>query len=77
MQTCISGDTPYAEQMYGKPSRLIYVKSQEVVKLKSRTGVHQGDPLGPTLFALTLHPVITAIQEKHKGTTVLAYLNDV
>ena len=62
----------HAEQMYGKPSTLIYVKGQEVVKLQSQEGDHQGDPLGPTLFALTLHPILTEIQGNHKDTTILA-----
>ena len=29
--------------------------------LRSETGVQQGDPLGPLLFCLVLHKVVTAI----------------
>ena len=67
----------HALQMYGGTSSLVYVKGQEVHIIPSEEGVQQGDPLGPTLFATALHPVINEIQESHQETTVLAYLDDV
>lgn len=39
----------------------------------SAEGVQQGDPLGPLLFCLTLHPLLTSLSSKLK----LGYLDDV
>jgi hypothetical protein len=33
-------------------------------KKLSETGVQQGDPLGPLLFCLTLHPVIKSLKSE-------------
>ena len=49
----------------------------DTIIIPSQEDVHQGDPLGPTLFATTIHPVIKSIQEKHRDLTVLAYLDDI
>ena len=32
--------------------------------IPSRTGFHQGDPLGPFLFSLTLQPIVKMIKEQ-------------
>ena len=45
--------------------------------IPSEEGVHQGDPLGPFLFALSIHPVINRLQKKHSNLTILAYLDDI
>jgi hypothetical protein len=45
---------PFISQAYQFDSNLFLQKST----IKSRCGVHQGDPLGPALFALALHPLI-------------------
>ena len=39
-------------------------------------GVRQGDPLGPLLFSLGLHPVLKLIQDTY-AVRVVAYLDDV
>ena len=64
-------------QMYGNSSSLVYDRGLDTIIIPSQEGVHQGDPLGPTLFAMTIHPVIKSIQEKHRDLTVLAYLDDI
>ena len=48
-----------------------------MVIILSEEGVHQGDPLGPVLFAMAIHPVLTNIQKSHSQVCLLAYLNDV
>ena len=46
-------------------------------QLLSCTGVHQGDPLGPLCFALTLHPLIEQIQSSVPDLRLNAwYLDD-
>ena len=39
--------------------------------------MHQGDPLGPTLFASAIQPIVKATQEKYEDVTILAYLDDI
>jgi hypothetical protein len=39
--------------------------------------VQQGDPLGPFLFALGIHPALRVVQQRWPGVHVLAYLDDV
>ena len=66
----------YASQMYGNNSSLVYDRGLDTIIVPSQEGVHQGDPLGQTLFAMTIHPVIKSVQEKHRDLTVLAYPDD-
>lgn len=40
--------------------------------LQSETGCQQGDPLGPAIFSLAIHPVITALNSKFN----IWYLDD-
>jgi len=47
----------FISSSYSKPSHLFF---QDRLILSQR-GVQQGDPLGPALFALTIHPVVSSI----------------
>lgn len=53
------------------------MKGEEPVILQSQEGVHQGDPLGPALFALVIHPILNDVQAKNLNVVTLAYLDDV
>ncbi|GKB62860.1 putative reverse transcriptase domain-containing protein, partial [Tanacetum coccineum] len=44
--------------------------------LWSRQGVQQGDPLGPLLFALALHPLVQTINQSCELTLQAWYLDD-
>jgi hypothetical protein len=43
----------------------------------SETGVKQGDPLGPLLFAAGLQDILKSLHTRIPGVTVLAYLDDI
>jgi hypothetical protein len=45
---------PYLWQCYSSPSYLIYNGSL----IYSQVGCQQGDPLGPAIFSLSIHPTI-------------------
>ena len=63
--------------MYGITNPLLYFNGKSVSVIPSEEGVHQGDPLGPFLFALSIHPIINRLQKKHSNLTILAYLDDI
>ncbi|KAK9052651.1 hypothetical protein SSX86_029281 [Deinandra increscens subsp. villosa] len=58
--------------LYAQPARL-YVGDDCI---SSTTGVQQGDPLGPLLFALVLHPLIHRIHDTCKLPFHAWYLDD-
>ncbi|KAL0207423.1 hypothetical protein P9112_012051 [Eukaryota sp. TZLM1-RC] len=45
--------------------------------LGSSSGVKQGDPLGPLLFCLVIHPILLQIQEMVPSLKMIAYMDDV
>ena len=67
----------HVKQMYGQSSPLLYFNGHSTCMIESQEGVQQGDPLGPALFSLAIHPIICKAQEKSTTTTVLAYLDDI
>ncbi|XP_021991069.1 uncharacterized protein LOC110887808 [Helianthus annuus] len=62
----------WVEFLYGQPARL-YLRDGHIW---STTGVQQGDPLGPLLFALILHPLVHQIRNKCKLLLHAWYLDD-
>jgi hypothetical protein len=62
----------WVEFLYGQAARL-YVGDGHIM---SATGVQQGDPLGPLLFALVLHPLIHQIRDSCKLLLHAWYLDD-
>ncbi|GJX99628.1 hypothetical protein Tco_0356647 [Tanacetum coccineum] len=63
---------PWVEFCYSQPARLYY----DDFILWSCQGVQQGDPLGPLLFALALHPLVHTINQSCELTLQAWYLND-
>ncbi|XP_021991104.1 uncharacterized protein LOC110887846 [Helianthus annuus] len=62
----------WVDFLYGQPARL-YVGDEYIW---SFTGVQQGDPLGPLLFALVLHPLVHRIRDRCKLLFHAWYLDD-
>ena len=68
---------PHVRQMYAEASDLLYQMESETVLITSEEGVHQGDPLGPSLFSLAIHPIVSQLQRDHHNVRILAYLDDI
>ena len=64
-------------QMYFDFSSLVALQNGQPVLLQSEVGVHQGDPLGPALFAMAIHPTLVYLQNTFSNIQILAYLDDV
>jgi hypothetical protein len=69
---------------YDRESRLVFVNNQfsgapgeEALRtFMSRTGVRQGDPLGPVLFALAVIEVLERVQVQHLDADISAFADD-
>ena len=58
------GLLPYVQTSYQRRSPLVTRRRDYTMEmLWSATGVRQGDPLGPLLFALTYQPTLSAARE--------------
>ena len=62
----------WVEFCYSDPARLYYGEHT----LWSCQGVQQGDPLGPLLFALVLHPLVCQIRDSFDLSLQAWYLDD-
>ncbi|CAO2814623.1 unnamed protein product [Amaranthus hypochondriacus] len=62
----------WVEFCYSTPARLYYGEHT----LRSCQGVQQGDPLGPLLFALVLHPLVCRIRDSFDLCLQAWYLDD-
>ena len=61
---------------YGCKGILKYYHGGEVSNILSQSGVQQGDPLGSTLFALAIHPILLQIASEFQ-VAVAAYADNV
>ncbi|KAL0208631.1 hypothetical protein P9112_011218 [Eukaryota sp. TZLM1-RC] len=64
---------PYFQSTYSTNSNLHFGN----FILSSSSGVNQGDPLGPLLFCLAIHPILLQIQEVLPSLKMIAYMDDV
>ncbi|KAL0216103.1 hypothetical protein P9112_008287 [Eukaryota sp. TZLM1-RC] len=64
---------PYFQSTYCTYSNLHFGNNI----LSSSSGVKQGDPLGPLLFCLAIHPISLQIQEMFPSLKMIAYMDDV
>ncbi|KAL0215139.1 hypothetical protein P9112_007323 [Eukaryota sp. TZLM1-RC] len=64
---------PYFPSTYSTYSNLHF----DNCILSSSSGVKQGDPLGPLLFCLAIHPILLQIQEMFPPLKMIAYMDDV
>ncbi|CAI7789514.1 unnamed protein product [Closterium sp. NIES-53] len=68
---------PLVHFSYGQPSALHLDAAFSHAPLLSETGVRQGDPLGPLLFAAAMQPALKAAAEANPDVICLAYADDV
>ncbi|CAI7843972.1 unnamed protein product [Closterium sp. NIES-53] len=61
---------------YAFPSSLHYRSGPLIETLQSSSGVRQGDPCGPFLFALTQHLAIRPIQRQSPDLFITSYADD-
>ncbi|CAI7805694.1 unnamed protein product [Closterium sp. NIES-54] len=68
---------PLVQLTYGNLSLLYLDAGFNSAPLASERGVHQGDPLGPLLFAARIHPALRATADAYPRLLCLAYADDV
>ena len=64
------------KQMYSQAGRLVFTTANSQNIILSEVGVHQDDPLGPTLFSLAIYPFLSKLQSSDSDVIVLAYLDN-
>ncbi|CAI5980625.1 unnamed protein product [Closterium sp. NIES-64] len=67
---------PFFRLFYASPSSLHYRSGPLIETLQSSSGVRQGDPCGPFLFALTQHLAIRPIQRQSPALFISSYADD-
>ena len=79
LQQFFLGVSRWAQWCYGQHSRLYFGN----MDLASATGVQQGDPIGPLLFACSIHPLVLKLEHLFRegiqvdpDGVVLFYLDD-
>lgn len=60
IQKCTPKMYRYLLQCYGTPSKLLFRDNL----LSSEVGCQQGDPLGPAIFSLAIHSIISSLKSK-------------
>ncbi|CAI7803271.1 unnamed protein product [Closterium sp. NIES-54] len=68
---------PFTRSFYATPSQLLTDPRLSTTALTSRSGVRQGDPLGPLLFAASTQQHLRRVAAEHPEVTVLAYADDI
>lgn len=57
--------------MYSNSNHWIFALESDPVLLQSQQGVHQGDPLGPALFAIDIQNILCKIQARHADVKII------
>jgi hypothetical protein len=75
------GLLPFVRMSYRREGRLVLANrgtgAERFRIFLSRTGVRQGDPLGPVLFALAAMEAMRKVQAVHPGVALPSYADDV
>ncbi|CAI7798899.1 unnamed protein product [Closterium sp. NIES-54] len=75
--TALDSLVPLLRLSYGRPSALYLDHDFGAEPLQNARGVRQGDPLGPMLFAASIHPCLVATAAAHPEVVLLAYVDDI
>ena len=69
---------PFLKWVYGGASH-IFVRGapDDAEPMLCTSGVQQGDPLGPLLFALALQGPLEAVAQDHPAVRLVAYFDDI
>ncbi|CAI7843533.1 unnamed protein product, partial [Closterium sp. NIES-53] len=68
---------PLVRLSYEAPSSLFLDHNFGSAPLQSARGVRQGDPLGPLLFASSIHPCLADTAAAHPQVVLLAYTDEI